>query len=94
MPGREDRPFWTKESVPWPANPSLVVIVLSERATVRELWKWKNAVPTYVTVTVCPVHGFTSWNSTSIGNASADPRPRERRTQTPYPPRRDPPSWP
>ena len=43
-------PLSTEESVPWPTKPSLVVIVLSLRTTMRESWKWTNAVPTNVTV--------------------------------------------
>jgi hypothetical protein len=62
-------PLSTKVSVPWPTNPSLVVIVLWLRATVRESCMWTNAVPTNVTVIGSPVHGLTSGNTSRIGNS-------------------------
>jgi hypothetical protein len=68
MPGREDLAVLDERIRPVATNPSLVVIVLSERPMMRSPWKWKNAVPTYVNVTVCPVHGFTSWKFRSIGD--------------------------
>ena len=46
-------------------DPSLVVIVLSLRATMRLSWMWTKAVTAIVTVIVSPVHGFTSSNTTS-----------------------------
>src|SRR4029450_5128681 len=34
-----------------------------------ESWMWANAVPAIVTVMMLPVHGFTSGNTSSNGNA-------------------------